>query len=114
MLARDRELKTLEEKCRALTQQLKAALDTHVMENLQMEKLQVECDALKHTIEDGDKKQHADDRTKRITESCDEYIRLSSGETVGSRVETHDKDGQRIRRESPMKASASVVATRTM
>ena len=45
-------------------------------------------------------KQHADDRTKQITESCDEYDRMSSGETVGSRVETHDKDGQRIRRES--------------
>ena len=100
MLARDRELETLEEKCRGLTQQLKAALDTHVMENLQMEKLQVECDGLKQTIEDGDKKQHADDRSKQITESCDEYDRLSSGETVGSRVETHDKDRQRIRRES--------------
>ena len=131
MLARDTELETLEEKCRGLTQQLKAALDTHVMEKLQMEKLQVECDALKQTIEDGDKKQHADDRTKRITESCDEYVRLIIGETDcageekpemvelfhvsprvdadsletvglhgGSQVETHDKDGQRIRRES--------------
>ena len=162
----------MEEKCRGLTQQLKAALDTHVLENLQMEKLQVECDALKQTIEDGEKKhgileealksatdenaqltsvnsdlqqqlvqlsevelplnysneppradaewvqnhqqrrcdasetacmymkQHADDRTKQITESCDEYDRLSSGETVGSQVETHDKDGQRIRHES--------------
>ena len=192
MLARDRELETLEEKCRALTQQLKAALDTRVMnsaiyddkpklenviklsakEKLQLRMKQVECDALKQTIEDGDKKhgilgealksatdenvqltsmnsdlqqqlvqlsevellmncsdeppradaewvqnhqhrrrdasetacmhmkQHADDRTKQITESCDEYDRMSSGETVGSRVETHDKDGQRIRRES--------------
>ena len=76
-------------------------------------------------------KQPADDRTKRITVSCDEYVRLSSGETDcagedkpemvelfhvstrvdadsletgglhgGSRVETHDKDGHRIRRES--------------
>ena len=68
-------------------------------------------------------KQHADDKTKQLTESCDEYDRLSSGETdckpemielfnvstrvdadsletVGSQVETHDKDGQRIRRES--------------
>ena len=96
-----------------------------------MEKLQVECEALKQTIEDGDKKQHADDRRKRITEACDEYVRLSIGETDcaggdkpemaelfhvsprvdadsletvglhgGSRVETHDEDGQRIRRES--------------
>ena len=31
MLVRDRELDSLEEKCRALTQQLKAALDAHVM-----------------------------------------------------------------------------------
>ena len=31
MLAGDRELETLEEKCRGLTQQLKAALDTRVM-----------------------------------------------------------------------------------
>ena len=192
MLARDRVLETLEEKCRALTQQLKAALDIRVMnsaiyddkpklenviklsamEKLQLRMKQVECDALKQTIEDGDKKhgileealksatdenvqltsvnsdlqqqlvqlsevellmncsdeppradaewvqnhqhrrrdasetacmhmkQHADDRTKQITESCDEYDRMSSGETVGSRVETHDKDGQRIRRES--------------
>ena len=36
-------------------------------------------------------KQHADDRTKQITESCDEYDRLSSSETVGSQVETPDK-----------------------
>ena len=193
MLARDRELETLEETCRGLTQQLKAALDTRVMnsaiyddkpklenviklsakEKLQLRMKQVECDALRQTIEDGDKKhgileealksatdenvqltsvksdlqqqqlvqlsevellmncsdepsradaewvqnhqhrrrdasetacmhmkQHADDRTKQITESCDEYDRMSSGETVGSRVETHDKDGQRIRRES--------------
>ena len=75
MLARDRELETLEEKCRGLTQQLKAALDTHVMD-----KLHVECDALKQTIEDGDKKQHADDRT-RITETCDEYVRRIIGDT---------------------------------
>ena len=76
MLARDRELETLEEKCRGLTQQLKAALDTHVME-----KLHVECDALKQTIEDGDKKQHADDRRTRITEACDEYVRRIIGDT---------------------------------
>ena len=76
MLARDRELETLEEKCRGLTQQLKAALDTHVME-----KLHVECDALKQTIEDGDKKQPADDRRTRITEACDEYVRRIIGDT---------------------------------
>ena len=76
MLARDRELETLEEKCRGLTQQLKAALDTHVME-----KLHVECDALKQTIEDGDKKQHADDRRTRITEACDAYVRRIIGDT---------------------------------
>ena len=76
MLARDRELETLEEKCRGLTQQLKAALDTHVMK-----KLHVECDALKQTIEDGDKKQHADDRRTQITEACDEYVRRIIGDT---------------------------------
>ena len=101
MLARDRVLETLEEKCRGLTQQLKAALATRVMnsaiyddkpklqnvikrsakEKLQLGMKQVECDALKQTIEDGDKKQHADDRRKRITNACDEYVRRSIGDT---------------------------------
>ena len=96
MLARDRVLETLEETCRGLTQQLKAALTTRVMnsaiyddkpklENVikltAKEKLHVECDALKQTIEDGDKKQHADDRRTRITEACDEYVRRIIGDT---------------------------------
>ena len=75
MLVRDSELETLEEKCRCLTQQLKAALHTHVLEEKRSEKLQVECNALKETKEDNEKKQHADDRRKRITDACDYQIR---------------------------------------
>ena len=81
MLARDSELETLEEKCRCLTQQLKAALHTHVLVEKRSEKLQVECNALKETKEDNEKKQHADDRRKRITDACDEYVRRSIGDT---------------------------------
>ena len=80
MLARDSELETLEEKCRCLTQQLKAALHTHVLEEKRSEKLQVECIALKETKEDNEKKQHADDRRKRITDACDAYVRRSTGD----------------------------------
>ena len=81
MLARDSELETLEEKCRCLTQQLKAALHTHVLEEKRSERLQVECNALKETKEDNEKKQHADERRKRITDACDAYVRRSIGET---------------------------------
>ena len=76
MLAGDGVLETLEETCRGLTQQLKEALDTRVMnsaiyddkpklenviklsakEKLQLRMKQVECDALKQTTEYGDKK----------------------------------------------------------
>ena len=80
MVARDGELETLEEKCRCLTQQLKAALHTHVLEEKRSEKLQVECNALKETKEDNEKKQHADDRRKRITDACDAYVRRSTGD----------------------------------
>ena len=80
MVARDSELETLEEKCRSLTQQLKAALHTHVLEEKRSEKLQVECNALKGTKEDNEKKQHADDRRKRITDACDAYVRRSTGD----------------------------------
>ena len=78
MLVRDSELETLEEKCRCLTQQLKAALHTHVLEEKRSERLQVECNALKETKED--EKQHADDRRKRITDACDAYVRRSTGD----------------------------------
>ena len=91
MLVRDRVLDTLEEKCRGLTQQLKAALDTHVMnsaiyddktelenviklsakEKLQMGMKQVECDALKQTIEDGDKKHGLLEETLNRTTNAD-------------------------------------------
>ena len=80
MLARDSELETLEEKCRCLTQQLKAALHTHVLEEKRSERLQVECNALKETKEDNEKKQHADERRKRITDACDAYVRRSTGD----------------------------------
>ena len=80
MVARDGELETLEEKCRCLTQQLKAALHTHVLEEKRSEKLQVECNALKETKEDHEKKQHADERRKRITDACDAYVRRSTGD----------------------------------
>ena len=80
MVARDSELETLEEKCRSLTQQLKAALHTHVLEEKRSEKLQVECNALKETKEDNEKKQHADDRRKRITDACDAFVRRSTGD----------------------------------
>ena len=78
MLVRDSELETLEEKCRCLTQQLKAALHNHVLEEKRSERLQVECNALKETKED--EKQHADDRRKRITDACDAYVRRSTGD----------------------------------
>ena len=81
LLVRDSELETLEEKCRCLTQQLKAALHTHVLEEKRSERLQVECNALKETKEDNEKKQHADERRKRITDACDAYVRRSIGET---------------------------------
>ena len=80
MVARDSELETLEENCRCLTQQLKAALHTHVLEEKRSEKLQVECNALKETKEDNERKQHADDRRKRITDACDAYVRRSTGD----------------------------------
>ena len=76
MLARDRELGTLKEKCRDLTLHLKAALDTRAvksaiykekteLENIlkvsakeksQLGRKQVECDALNQTLADGDNK----------------------------------------------------------
>ena len=62
MSARDREFETLEEECRDLTQHIKAALDTRAvnsaiyedkteLEKLQLGRTEVECDAVKPTLE---------------------------------------------------------------
>ena len=107
MSARDRELDTLKEKCRGLTQRLKAALDTCAvnsaicddkteLEKLQLGRKEVECDALKPTVElcgrldherhlcvrleeqtSQGETMHTDQRNSRYSESSDEGISVS-------------------------------------
>ena len=111
MLARDKELATLKEKCRCLSQQLKAALDTCAvnsasyeekteLEKLQLGRKEVECDALKPTVElcgrldherhlcvrtvgqtSQGKTLYTGKRNIRYTESSDEGISVSTCDT---------------------------------
>ena len=106
MLARDREVDSLKEKCRGLTQQLKAALDTCAVnsaihgDKTELGRKEVECYAMKPTIElcgrldhgrhlcvrlEEQSRQgetlHTDKQNIRYTESSDEGISVSTCDT---------------------------------